>query len=142
MHEYINQNDKLAYWQNYLVSLETRCLTDDVILHGGHRLISSLKEPASSGVAILVHQKHIKHVKSKTLISDRIMAIDMRIGRKELRIIVVYIPHTGYEWDYIESTMREVSELVLNTSLSIGDRGRFLDDLCREFELIITNNER
>ena len=41
----------LLQW-HFVCFSETRCLSDDVILHGGHRLITNLESKKASGVGI------------------------------------------------------------------------------------------
>ena len=89
-----------------------RCLTEDFILQYGHRLFSHLEAPMASGVAILVHQKYADKIKKTIYLSDRVMAIDVRVGIKDFRIISCYLPHAGYERDYFESVMTQISQLV------------------------------
>ena len=56
---------------HFICFSETRCLTQDVILRGGHRLITFLESPAASGVGILVHSDYTRYIIKKYLISDR-----------------------------------------------------------------------
>ena len=55
----------------------------DAIIQGGHRLICfhpDIGNVPASGVAILIHEKFVKSVKKKHLISDRLMAVDLLLG--------------------------------------------------------------
>ena len=139
---------------NFICFSETRCLTQDIILRGGHRLITFLESPAASGVGILVHSDYTKYIIKKHLISDRTMVIDVKIGRKRVRIISVYVPHAGYTWVDFEACMNDISILVseptrlnmsiiiggdFNLSLGIGRRGEYMDELCQQFRLKIGN---
>ena len=89
----INSEERLSAMLAELVSLswsvvcftETRRISADDIISGGHRLISyhpNLSEAPASGVAILIHDKFKACVEKKHLISHRVMAIDMLIGHQ------------------------------------------------------------
>ena len=93
---------------DFICFSETRCLTEDTLLHGGHRLITSLESPAASGVAILVHSDCVKYIIRKHMVSDRVMAIDVKIGTKKIRIISVYMPHAGYSFAEFEKCMEDI----------------------------------
>ena len=71
---------------------ETRYLTEDSILHGNHRLIANLSTKSASGVAILIHQKHVSNVLRQYRVNDRVLGIDIRFGGKFMRIVAVYLP--------------------------------------------------
>ena len=76
------------------------------------------------------------------------MAIDLIIGSSMCRIIAVYLPHAGYPWEYFQSSMDIVSNLLaeavsknfkmmvagdFNLSIGIGSRGELFQSLCDEF---------
>ena len=104
---------ELSSLQWYFICFsETHRLTQDIILRGGHRLITFLESPAASGVGILVHSDYVKYITKKHLISDRTMAIDVKIGMKRVRIISAYFPHAGYAWVEFEDCMNNISILV------------------------------
>ena len=92
---------------------ETRQLSEDVILHGGHRLISSLDEVSANGVAILIHQDYVKRVINSVAPSNRVMAIDVKIGTKVVRVISVYMPHAGYPWQDFVNEFDTLEQLVI-----------------------------
>ena len=96
---------------DFICFSETRCLTEDTLLHGGHRLITSLESPAASGVAILVHSDYVKYIIRKHMFSNRIMAIDAKIGTKQIRVISVYMPHAGYNFSEFEKCMEDITLL-------------------------------
>ena len=56
---------------------ETRAPTDDVILHGGHRLLTSRGTAAHEGVAVLLHARLADLVKRVHCISGRLMYVDL-----------------------------------------------------------------
>ena len=136
---------------------ETRCRSQDIFIDDGHRLICSNSDEArsvASGVAILVHRRWIKMIKQRICVTDRVMAIDLKISHKMIRIIAVYLPHAGYDSNYFQSTLDDVERLIMeacdkryavviggdfNLSLDQGDRDRLLQDLCAEFSLDIAN---
>ena len=78
---------------DFICFSETRCLTEDTLFHGGHRLITSLQSPAASGVAILVHSDYVKYIIRKHMVSDRVMAIDVKIGTKKY-VLFLFTCHT------------------------------------------------
>ena len=55
----------LIQW-HFICFSETRCLTQDVMLQGGHRLITFLESPATSGVGILTHSDYTPYIITKT----------------------------------------------------------------------------
>ena len=149
---------ELAFLQwGFMCFPETRCSTEDIILSGGHRFISSLESTAVSGVAILVHSKHTEYVIGKHLVFDRVMAIDVKSGRKRTRIVAIYVPHAGVRrnaWEEFEAYLNNISMLALeatrlrmnviiggdfNISLNVGRRGECMKDFCRELNLQIAN---
>ena len=67
----------LVHW-DFVCFSETRCLSQDVFLEGGHRLITSLSVKSASGVGILIHHRFTKHIHSINCFSDRLMAVDFR----------------------------------------------------------------
>ena len=84
------------------------------------------------------------------------MAIDLIIGSSICRIIAVYLPYAGYPWEYFQSSMDIVSNLLaeavsknfkmmvagdFNLSIGIGSRGELFQSLCDEFRLIVTNGD-
>ena len=85
---------------------ETRAKDQDVLLHGGHRLITNLgSSPSSSasGVGILIHCQHVGSILRTIPVSDRVLGVDIRLDDQSYRIIAVYLPHAGYPWvDFTE----------------------------------------
>ena len=84
------------------------------------------------------------------------MGLDVRIGKKILRIIAIYVPHAGYSWNEFELCMSEISGLIMeavdqrkhciiagdfNLCLHYGDRGTFMDDFCNQHQVKVTNGE-
>ena len=55
------------------------------------------------------------------MVSDCVLGIDVRIGRRNLRIIAVYVPHAGYSWDEFEICMSGISCL----TMEVIDKGMF-----------------
>ena len=85
-------------WDIVCIS-ETRCSSQDIILQGGHRFLAHRGDYHASGVAILIHKNHAHNIKHIMYISDRVMAIDIQMGCKIMRVIALYLPHAGYPWD-------------------------------------------
>ena len=139
-----------------IIFSETRCTTRDIILEGGHRFIANLSSPGASGTAILINQRLVKKIMKSIPVSDRVLATDVRIGKRILRIISVYVPHAGYPWSDFEICMNEMSGLIMegadqgkhciiagdfNLSLHRGDRGVFMDDFCNQHQVRVINGE-
>ena len=88
--------------------------------------------------------------------SDRVLAIDVRIGKRILRSIAVCFPNAGYVWSDFEVCMNEASGLIMegtdqskhciiagdfNLLLHRGGRGVFMDDFCNQHQVNVTNGE-
>ena len=52
-------------------------------------------------------------MKRKHCISDRIMTVDLLIDTKSIRLISVYLPHSGYELDDYYDVMASLSTLTM-----------------------------
>ena len=102
----------------------------------------------------MVHRRWIKAIKQLICVTDRVLAIDLKISHKIIRIIVVYLPHAGYESNYVQSTFDDVERLIMeacdkryavvikgyfNSNIDQGVRGRLFSELCSEFSLDIAN---
>ena len=139
---------------NIICFSETRCPRQDVTLVGGHRLICEYGSVAASGVAILVHKALVRFIFKKILISDRVMALDVKIGSNKIRIIAVYMPHAGYEWQAFLNVFDELQSLAtqatdqgmhllvagdFNLSLGSTMRGDLMKDFVDQFALKIAN---
>ena len=92
--------------------LADRILSIGPCLLGGHRLLAHRGDYHASGVAILIHSKHTQNIKHIIYISDRVMAVDIQMGCKMIRVIAVYFPHTGFLWEDFENIMNQVSQLI------------------------------
>ena len=103
----------------------------------------------------MVDSNYVRYIIKKHIISDRTMAIDVKIGRKCVRIIAVYVPHAGYTWAEFETCMDDITILVseatrldmqviiggdFNLSLDTGRPGVSMTDLCHQFRLTIANS--
>ena len=74
---------------------ETRLETRDEFIEGKHRLISSNDKNAktsATGVAILVHRRWTGQIKKKICLHDRVMAVDLKLPRRLVRILAVFLP--------------------------------------------------
>ena len=140
-------------WHSICFS-ETRCLTQDVVLQGGHRLIAHLESKQASGVAILIHREFVDKFLRKHSISNRVLAVDVRVGHKVCRIISCYLPHAGYHQDVFMETLDQITALTMeaqnqnkavviggdfNLTLGRGERGQALQDLCSQCSLTVAN---
>ena len=130
----------------------------DVILHGGHRLITSLgSNPHSlaSGVGILVHSIYVPSIIRMVPGNDRVMGLDIRLSDRICMAVSVYLPHAGYVWaDFVfcleivfamvrEAQERGYSVIVAgdfnSNHLHHGPRGQALQELSSQFQLSIVN---
>ena len=75
---------------------ETRLPSQDIILVGGHRLISSLGTFVHAGVAILIHQRWVQSITSFSRVSDRLLFVDLSMRERLYRIQFIYRTHGGY----------------------------------------------
>ena len=85
-------------------------------------MIAQLSTPSSSGVAILVHRQFTKNIIRKLCISDRLMAIDVTIGSKIMRIVAVYMPHAGYTYEEFSNCFEDLSNLLTEAA----DHGKYI----------------
>ena len=49
-----------------------------------------------AGVAILMHARHKKWAKRKVVLSEKVLYVDVHIGKEKNRIIAAYAPHARY----------------------------------------------
>ena len=49
------------------------------------------------------------------------MALDVKIGKKIIRIIAVYLPHAGYPWQDFQACMDDITALAMEAQ----DRGYY-----------------
>ena len=107
-------------------------------LDGGHVLYTTDEPSFSSGVAILLHQRHVHHVKKVQQLSLRVMYLDLLCGTGLFRIVVGYAPHAGYpnvDLDFFYDQLRVCLEEAwrmghtiivggdFNTQVGVGIRG-------------------
>ena len=98
---------------------ESRAPDDDIILAGGHRLITNLQEDTHAGVGILIHARWSAYIVNIGRISGRLMFIDMKIGTHRLRYIAIYVPHSGY-------TVADFYKCLDSLKIVIADGSRIL----------------
>ena len=143
------------HWDVILFT-EARTLSDDFRIEGHYRLILNFDYHGCSGTAILVHARHADNVKVIHRFHDRLLAIDLRVGSRVLRIASVYMPHAGYAFDELHSVydkllslldyeMQKRFDLIVggdsNTVVDLGSRGDLLNELMAMFDLQIANRE-
>ena len=141
-------------WDIVLFS-ETRANSQDCIVTGGHRLITHLDGYIGAGVGILVNSRWTRCIQKVHIVSDRILAIDMLFGNLKARVVSVYMPHAGFNWQKLFDVYNQLSLLLtptlrarqmiivggdFNTALNVGHRGDCLADFCNNFELSIANS--
>ena len=126
-------------------------------MEGGHRLVcsndASTRSPAS-GVVILVKRQWTSGIKKVICLNDRVMALDLIISQKTIRLISVYLPHNGYERKYFQDIFTDIEILVtdaidkgyqiilggdFNLSLDRGYRGQVMEEFRSAFSLDIAN---
>ena len=76
---------------------ETRLETRDEFIEGSHRLIYSSDKNArtpATGMAILVHRRWVGQIQKKICIHDRVMAVDLKLPRRMIRILAVYLSNS------------------------------------------------
>ena len=78
---------------------ETRRASGIEELDGKHKLYSSGQHGVATGVAILVHERHVTSVSNWKPYSDKVCALNMKLGKCCLRFVAVYLPHAGYSHD-------------------------------------------
>ena len=144
---------------NVICFSETRAASDDVILSGGHRLISELGVTPYAGVAVFLHACLVDKVKRIHRFSGRVLAVDVDIGPlQKLRIISVYAPHCGYDRgcldnfyndlqtahnDYVGAAKACGRPIIIgsdfNSQLGIGIRGELLSSSAVWNGLLVAN---
>ena len=89
---------------------QTRASIASVIIDGSHKIytVHGNDVEVASGVGILVHVKYARAVITIHRCNDRVMVIDLKFGLQHIRMISVYITHSGYSQghgnEYLEST--------------------------------------
>ena len=91
---------------------ETRAKKMDRILSGGHRLVCEYGGEGATGVAILIHRRWVKYTREVHLIHDRLIAIDIKLKERTIRIISIYVPHLGYGWHPFQGIFEDLSHLL------------------------------
>ena len=80
---------------------ETRLeIRDESIIEGSHRLIFSNDKnvrTSATEVTILVHRRWTGQIKMTICLHDRVMAVDLKLLRRMVRILAVYLPNA---WNY------------------------------------------
>ena len=92
---------------------ETRLPSQDIILEGGHRLVSSLGTFVHAGVAILIHQRWVQFITKFIRVSDRLLYLDLFVNGRSYRFSAVYVPHAGYSVDIFNSCYDDLKSIVL-----------------------------
>ena len=134
---------------------ETRLETRDEFIEVKHRLISSNDKNAKSsatGVTILVYRRWTGQIKKKICLHDRVMAVDLKLPRRMVRILAVYLPNAwNYDLDYFQSIFKDIERLSMeamdkgyalviagdfNLSIEQGERGKIMIEFCEQFSWI------
>ena len=94
---------------------ETRLQARDDIFDGDHRLISSNDQNVRStatDVAILLHRRWTGQVKNNIYLYDRVMAIDRKLSRSMIRVLVPYLPNVwNYDLNYFHEIFIDIGRL-------------------------------
>ena len=93
---------------------ETRAADGDVVLEGGHRLLSSLGQERHAGVAIFLHARWAANIIKYEAVSGRIMYADCCLQGRMYRVIASYLPHAGYTWDEFRDCLEQLRSIVLD----------------------------
>ena len=68
---------------------------------------------SASGIAILIHRKWTSNILQKTCVNDRVMTVDLKVSKKIILIIAVYVLHSGYGWNYFQETLTDMERLAM-----------------------------
>ena len=82
-----------------IIFSETRSSHDIIELDDGvqsHVCFGIGRKTSAAGVAILMHSRHKKWAKRNVVLSERVLYVDVQIGKNKIRIIAAYAPHAGY----------------------------------------------
>ena len=141
-------------WDVLLLS-EARTQTSVCELVGDHRLYTCLKDARGSGTGILIHSKHVGNIRQHHFVSDRVIAVDIRMRHRTIRFIAAYAPHAGYKIEdlqsfydslcFITSDARAKGYISIlggdfNTQLDVGLRGSLLNEYANAYDLSIANS--
>ena len=139
---------------DFICFSETRAADDDVLLRGGHKLLSSLGDTRFAGVAILIHKRWVDNIIDYKQASGRVMHCDIRIGKCTYRFVATYLPHAGYPDADFRQCMQHIRNTVahahqhkyrcviggdFNAEIGRGWRGAELESLAAELGLVISN---
>ena len=103
----IDEVDDVAF--DVICFSETRAEKADVILQGGHRLITALYDYKFAGVGILIHRRWADKVTQIHGTFGRVIYVDISItSRLKVRVISVYMPHGGLPKATLDDTYREL----------------------------------
>ena len=142
-----------------IIFSETRSSHDIIELDDGvqsHICFGIGSKTIAAGVAILMHARHKKWAKRNVVLSERVLYVDVQIGKNKIRIIAAYAPHAGYsEQDFanffeqlhsaLHGAYRDGRRVILggdlNLQIDVGKRGEQFASLCSGFGLLITNDD-
>ena len=142
-----------------IIFSETRSSHDIIELDDGvhsHVCFGIGKTTRAAGVAILMHARHKKWAKRNVVLSERVLHVDVQIGKNKIRIIAAYAPHAGYsEQDFanffeqlhsaLHGAYRDGRRVILggdlNLQIDVGKRGEQFASLCSGFGLLVTNDD-
>ena len=125
------------------------------VVNGGTRLYTSLDDNQFAGVGILLHSKHVKKSNRVQVFSGRVLALDMCLHGRKIRVVAIYLPHCGSDVQVFDETYDQIRcavdqgkrsnrKIILggdfNTQANIGYSGTQLQSLIDSFGLCIENN--
>ena len=142
---------------DFIFFSETRTTSETTLLDDSHKLFSTSAEGAASGVAILVHQRWLDHIKHVHRINDRLIAMDIQLDHSIslTRMISLYFPHSGHPISDLENSLQQLDALVseaqslgykvliggdLNISLCNDERRLLLEELNSMTHLVLIND--
>ena len=86
-------------------------------MDGRYRFICSNTDTArssASGIVILINRQWTSDIVQKICVNDRVMAVDLKISKKIIRIMAVYLPHSGYGCNYFQETLLDIKRLAMD----------------------------
>ena len=105
--------------------------------------VHSNDDEVASGVGILVHAKyeHARSISAVHRCSNRIMAIDLKLGHHIIRMISIYMPHAGYDQSH---GFRDFESIIdqLHRLLHEAKRLHYRIVIGGDFNLVVANNRR
>ena len=117
-------------------------------------LYKNTRTPAT-GVTIVGYRRWTGQINKKICLHDGVMAVDLKLPRRLVRILAVYLPNAwNYDLDYFQSIFEDIERLSMeamdkgyalviagdfNLSIEQGERGKIMIEFCEQFSMDIAN---